>query len=100
MKVFNTLALNIPELEPDKVERGHFLVKGIKSSKRLIVRAKRIMEELKEKIFKSCVYPIHYPHRDPDLRETAEGETGHAFGHLEFLEKYGGGDPAPTFWIF
>jgi len=37
-KAGERLALNIPELEPDKVERGHFLVKGIKSSKRLIVR--------------------------------------------------------------
>jgi rubrerythrin len=35
-----------------------------------------------------------YPDIANIFRETAEGETGHAFGHLEFLEKYGGGDPA------
>ncbi|MEJ5339219.1 MAG: selenocysteine-specific translation elongation factor [Aquificaceae bacterium] len=34
------LALNIPELEPHEVERGCFLVKGIKSSKKLLVRLK------------------------------------------------------------
>ena len=28
------------------------------------------------------------------FRDTAEGETGHAFGHLEFLEKGQAGDPA------
>jgi len=35
-----------------------------------------------------------YPDIANIFRETAEGETGHAFGHIEFLEKYGGGDPA------
>ncbi len=35
-----------------------------------------------------------YPDIANIFRETAEGETGHAFGHLEFLEKYSGGDPA------
>jgi rubrerythrin len=37
-------------------------------------------------------------HGDPDVarlfRDTAEGETGHAHGHLEYLEQGGGGDPA------
>ena len=42
-------------------------------------RAKRIMEELKEKIFKSCVYPIHFPHRDPDLREWKSNFTKEEF---------------------
>ena len=28
------------------------------------------------------------------FKNTADGETGHAFGHLEFLEKGGAGDPA------
>lgn len=28
------------------------------------------------------------------FRETAEGETGHAFGHLDMMRKYGGVDPA------
>src|SRR5512133_637388 len=28
------------------------------------------------------------------FRSTADGETGHAHGHLEFLEKGGFGDPA------
>ncbi len=28
------------------------------------------------------------------FKNTADGETGHAFGHLEFMEKQGGGDPA------
>ena len=28
------------------------------------------------------------------FKNTADGETGHAFGHLEFMEKNGGGDPA------
>ncbi len=32
------LALNIPDLEPKEVERGYFLVKGIKASNRLIVK--------------------------------------------------------------
>ncbi|MAW68487.1 MAG: rubrerythrin [Candidatus Marinimicrobia bacterium] len=27
------------------------------------------------------------------FKNTADGETGHAFGHLEFLEKGGAGDP-------
>ena len=35
---------------------------------------------------------------EPDIannfRETGEGETGHAFGHLDYLRKYEGGDPA------
>jgi rubrerythrin len=35
-----------------------------------------------------------YPDIANIFRETAEGETGHASGHIEFLEKYGGGDPA------
>jgi len=37
-------------------------------------------------------------HGNPDVarlfRDTAEGETGHAHGHLEYLETMGGGDPA------
>ncbi|MCX8060885.1 MAG: selenocysteine-specific translation elongation factor, partial [Aquificaceae bacterium] len=37
-KAGERLALNIPELEPSKVERGHFLVKGLMASRRLIVR--------------------------------------------------------------
>eukprot|EP00296_Roombia_truncata_P001405 JP437174.1.p1 GENE.JP437174.1~~JP437174.1.p1 ORF type:complete len:171 (-),score=35.90 JP437174.1:115-627(-) len=28
------------------------------------------------------------------FRSTAEGETGHAFGHLDFLAQFGAGDPA------
>jgi rubrerythrin len=29
-----------------------------------------------------------------NFRETGQGETGHAFGHLDYLKKYEGGDPA------
>jgi rubrerythrin len=35
-----------------------------------------------------------YPEAAGVFKNTADGETGHAFGHLEFLEKQGGGDPA------
>ncbi len=35
-----------------------------------------------------------YPDVANNFRETGEGETGHAFGHLDYLKKYGGGDPA------
>ncbi|MCL4546211.1 MAG: rubrerythrin family protein [Deltaproteobacteria bacterium] len=28
-----------------------------------------------------------------NFRETAEAETGHAFGHIDYLKKYEGGDP-------
>jgi rubrerythrin len=39
-------------------------------------------------------------HGEPDVannfRETGEGETGHAFGHLDYLKKYEGGDPATS----
>jgi rubrerythrin len=33
-----------------------------------------------------------YPHVAGNFRETAEGETGHAHGHLDYLKKVG--DPA------
>ncbi len=36
-KAGERLAINIPELEPEEIERGYFLVKGIRSSSRLIV---------------------------------------------------------------
>ena len=35
-----------------------------------------------------------YPEAASVFKNTADGETGHAFGHLEFMEKQGGGDPA------
>jgi rubrerythrin len=35
-----------------------------------------------------------YPDIANVFRETAEGETGHAFGHLDMMRKYGGVDPA------
>ena len=35
-----------------------------------------------------------YPEAAGVFKNTADGETGHAFGHLEFLEKGGAGDPA------
>ena len=35
-----------------------------------------------------------YPDVGGLFRDTSEAETGHAFGHLEFMEKQGGGDPA------
>ncbi|MFP3158191.1 MAG: rubrerythrin family protein [Hydrogenobaculum sp.] len=35
-----------------------------------------------------------YPDVANNFRETAEGETGHAFGHLDYLRKYNGVDPA------
>jgi rubrerythrin len=35
-----------------------------------------------------------YPDAAGVFKNTADGETGHAFGHIEFLEKQGGGDPA------
>jgi len=35
-----------------------------------------------------------YPDIANVFRETAEGETGHAFGHLDMIRKYGGTDPA------
>ena len=35
-----------------------------------------------------------YPEAAGVFKNTADGETGHAFGHLEFMEKNGGGDPA------
>ncbi|HEC25623.1 MAG TPA: rubrerythrin [bacterium] len=35
-----------------------------------------------------------YPDVANNFRETGEGETGHAFGHLDCLKKYEGGDPA------
>ncbi len=35
-----------------------------------------------------------YPEAAGVFKNTADGETGHAFGHLEFMEKQGGGDPA------
>ncbi len=34
-----------------------------------------------------------YPDAAGVFKNTADGETGHAFGHIEFLEKQGGGDP-------
>jgi len=40
-----------------------------------------------------------YPDAAATFRSTAEGETGHAFGHLEFLEETGDpvtGDPIGT----
>lgn len=35
-----------------------------------------------------------YPEAAGVFKNTADGETGHAFGHLEFMEKNGAGDPA------
>lgn len=35
-----------------------------------------------------------YPEAAGVFKNTADGETGHAFGHLEFMEKGGSGDPA------
>jgi len=35
-----------------------------------------------------------YPEAAGVFKNTADGETGHAFGHLEFMENNGGGDPA------
>lgn len=35
-----------------------------------------------------------YPDVSGVFKNTADGETGHAFGHLEFMEKGGTGDPA------
>jgi rubrerythrin len=35
-----------------------------------------------------------YPDVANVFREIAEGETGHAFGHLEMIRKFGGSDPA------
>jgi Rubrerythrin len=35
-----------------------------------------------------------YPDVANNFRETAEGETGHAFGHLDYLRKYNGVDPS------
>ena len=35
-----------------------------------------------------------YPEAAGVFKNTADGETGHAFGHLEFMEKDGVGDPA------
>ncbi len=35
-----------------------------------------------------------YPDAAGVFKNTADGETGHAFGHLEFIEKQGGVDPA------
>jgi len=35
-----------------------------------------------------------YPEAAGVFKNTADGETGHAFGHLEFMEKGGTGDPA------
>ena len=34
-----------------------------------------------------------YPEAAGVVKNTADGETGHAFGHLEFMEKGGAGDP-------
>ena len=34
-----------------------------------------------------------YPEAAGVFKNTADGETGHAFGHLEFMEKSGAGDP-------
>jgi rubrerythrin len=34
-----------------------------------------------------------YPDIAGVFRDTAEGETGHAFGHFDFLRQYGAGDP-------
>ena len=34
-----------------------------------------------------------YPEAAGVFKNTADGETGHAFGHLEFMEKGGAGDP-------
>ena len=35
-----------------------------------------------------------YPEAAGVFKNTADGETGHAFWHLEYLEKGGAGDPA------
>ena len=35
-----------------------------------------------------------YPEAAGVFKNTADGETGHAFGHLEFIQKGGAGDPA------
>ena len=35
-----------------------------------------------------------YPEDAGVFKNTADGETGHAFGNLEFMEKDGVGDPA------
>jgi len=37
---------------------------------------------------------LGYPDIANVFRETAEGETGHAFGHLDMIRKFGGTDPA------
>ena len=37
-----------------------------------------------------------YPEAAGIFKNTADGETGHAFGHLEFMEKGGAGDPGPA----
>ena len=37
-----------------------------------------------------------YPEAAGVFKNTADGETGHAFGHLEFMEKGGAGDPGDT----
>ncbi|HHJ64931.1 MAG TPA: rubrerythrin [Aquifex aeolicus] len=36
---------------------------------------------------------LGYPDIANTFRETAEGETGHAFGHLDMIRKFGGVDP-------
>jgi rubrerythrin len=37
-----------------------------------------------------------YPDIAANFKETADGETGHAHGHLDYLKQYKGGDPATS----
>ena len=53
----------------------------------------RISSEQKIPIFCKAA-DIELPEAAGVFKNTADGETGHAFGHLEFLEKGGAGDPA------
>ncbi|MCX8164672.1 MAG: selenocysteine-specific translation elongation factor [Aquificaceae bacterium] len=61
-KAGERLALNIPEVEPERIERGYFLVKGIKPSNKLIVKLKGVRKGLLSVFFGMREVQLSYKH--------------------------------------
>ncbi|MEN3028009.1 MAG: selenocysteine-specific translation elongation factor [Aquificaceae bacterium] len=82
------LALNIPELEPEGLERGYFLVKGVRSSDRLIARLRGVPKGLGYAFFgmREVSFSSRQIHEDVYLLKLSErvptvrGERGPVLG--------------------
>ncbi|MDW8033038.1 MAG: selenocysteine-specific translation elongation factor [Aquificaceae bacterium] len=66
-KAGERLALNIPELEPEALERGYFLVKGLRSSDRLIARLSGVPKGLGYAFFGMREVSFSYRHIHEDV---------------------------------